>query len=77
MTINAIMAALVAELAADGIPDVLNQRFTFAAMWNDLCRIAGEAVPRDVAAVLDRSLDYVPVTVALSPMGEYTPVYAD
>jgi len=77
MTINDAMTLLLAELAADGIPDVLTETFTFAAMWNDLCRIAGEPVPRDVAIVLDQPLDYVPVAGALSPIGEYTQVYAD
>ena len=75
--INQTMAALYAELAAEEIPAVLTERFTFAALWADLARLAGEPVPRDVAAVLDTPIGFVPVAGPLSPMGEYTPVYAD
>lgn len=78
MTINAAMTLLLAELAADEIPDVLTERFTFACLWGDLARLAGEPVPRDVAAVLDRPLDYVPVAVPSSVRtDETTPFYAD
>lgn len=56
---------------------MLTETFTFAALWADLARIAGEPLPADVAAVLDAPLDLVPVAVPLSLMGEYTPVYAD
>ncbi len=78
MTINALMAALVAELAADGIPEVLTERFTFACLWSDLARLAREPLPRDVAAVLDRPLDFVPVAVpSLVRTSETMSVYAD
>ncbi len=76
MPITAALTALLEELAED-VPDVLSTSFTFATLWQDLCRIAGEPVPRDVAAVLDAPLDLVPPAVPLSPMGEYTPAYAD
>lgn len=52
MSVNSLMLALYAELAEE-IPDVLSTPFTFAALWADLARVAGEPVPRDVAAVLD------------------------
>lgn len=39
--INTAFAALLHELAAE-IPDVLRESFTFAGLWADLCRIAGE-----------------------------------
>ena len=53
MTINQLMAALVAELAEGGVPDPLDQRFRLAFVFDDLCRIAGEALPAEVAAALD------------------------
>jgi len=77
IVINQLMAALYAELAAEEIPQPLAQRFTLATVWADLARLAGEPVPRDVAAVLDTPIGFVPVAGPLSPMGEYTPVYAD
>ncbi len=61
-TITAALTALYAELAEE-IPDVLTASFTFAGLWADLCRIAGEPLPRDVAAVLDAPLDLAPVPV--------------
>ncbi len=76
MPINAALATLYAELAEE-IPDALTESFTFAGLWADLCRIAGEPVPRDVAAVLDAPLDLVPVPVPLSTLVEHAPVYAD
>jgi hypothetical protein len=58
--ITAALTALLHELAEE-IPDVLTQEFSFAALWADLARVAGEPVPRDVAAVLDSPLGFVPV----------------
>ncbi len=53
MTIDEAMRALVAELAAGGVPAPLAQDFTLAALWDDLARLAGEPVPPEVAALLD------------------------
>jgi len=61
-TINTAMTMLIEELG-DEIPDVLTESFSLAAMWNDLCRLAGEIPPRDVAAVLDAPLDLAPLPV--------------
>jgi len=63
MTINALMATLVAELAADEIPQPLAQRFTLAAIWADLARLAGEELSAEALAVVGRALDvtYEPV----------------
>ncbi len=47
--VTAALTALYAELAAE-IPDVLTAEFSLAAVWVDLCRIAGEPVPRDGTA---------------------------
>lgn len=58
-TINAALTALYAELAEE-IPDVLTESFTFAGLWADLCRIAGESLLADVAAALDAPLDIAP-----------------
>lgn len=74
--INAAMTALLHELA-DEIPDVLTQEFSFAALWADLARIAGEPLPRDVAAVLDAPLGFVPVAVLDFRQRNAAPVYAD
>ncbi len=57
MNLNALMAALVAELSADEIPQPLSQRFTLAAVWQDLARLAGEALPAEALAVVSRALD--------------------
>ncbi len=53
MTINSIMAALVDELAANEIPAPLTQPLTLGLIWLDLCRLAGEPVPADVAALAE------------------------
>ncbi len=52
-TINGLMQALVDELAAEGVPVPLGESFTLAAVWLDLCRLAGEPPPAEVLAVLD------------------------
>ncbi len=57
MTINDLMAALVAELTADEIPAPLSQRFTLANVWADLARLAGEELPAEALAVVHRALD--------------------
>ncbi len=62
MPITAALTALYAELAEE-IPDVLTETFTFAGLWADLARLAGEPLPADVAAVLDAPLDLAPVAV--------------
>ncbi len=53
MTIADALTRLVAELAEGGVPDPLDQRFRLAFIFDDLCRIAGEALPAEVAAALD------------------------
>lgn len=53
MTIDDAMRALVAELAAGGVPAPLAQDFTLAALWDDLARLAGEPTPPEVAVLLD------------------------
>ncbi len=75
-TINSAMTALYTELAAE-IPDVLHESFTFAALWADLARIAGEPLPRDVAAVLDVPIGFVPVAGPSFGQSKDQPVYAD
>ncbi len=52
-TFNGLMRALVDELAAEGVPAPLAESFTLAAVWLDLCRLAGETPPAEVLAVLD------------------------
>jgi len=69
--VTAALTALYAELAEE-IPDVLTESFTFAALWADLARIAGEPLPGDVAAVLDAPLDLAPPTAPFVPQrGSY------
>ncbi len=72
MPITAALTALLHELAEE-IPDALTETFTLAALWADLAQIAGEPLPRDVAAVLDAPLGFVPV----STLVENVSVYAD
>ncbi len=52
-TINELMRALVDELEAGGVPRPLGQSFTLAAVWLDLCRLAGEAPAAEALAILD------------------------
>jgi hypothetical protein len=65
MPINALMAALVAELEEGEIPNPLAERFTLANVWADLARLAGEELPAPVAALVDEPLGMTsePVTV--------------
>ncbi len=74
MTINDLMAALVAELTADEIPAPLSQRFTLAAIWQDLARLAGEALPTEALAVVGRALDATvePVLVRRGSYAEHS-----
>jgi hypothetical protein len=74
--INAVMTALLEELG-DEIPDILNAEFSLACLWADLCRIAGEPVPADVAAVLDAPLGFVPVMVPEGRQRNSMLAYAD
>ena len=60
MTINALLLAFVAELRAEDVPDPLNQRFTLAALWADLARLAGETVPPAIVLALDAPVPPVP-----------------
>ncbi len=59
MTLNALMIALVAELADGDVPAPLSTRFTLAAVWQDLARLAGEELPADALAVVGRALDAI------------------
>jgi len=52
MRLNALLRALVDELAADGVPDPLAQPLTLALVWADLARLAGEPLPPEVAAMI-------------------------
>lgn len=46
--INGYLTLLTEELLDDGVPDPLGQTFTLAALWEDLCRLAGETPPADI-----------------------------
>ena len=52
MSINRCMALLVEELATDGVPDPLTQSFPLSAIWDDLCRLAGERPPDQVRVLV-------------------------
>ncbi len=71
MNLNTIMVALVAELAADGVPTPLHQSFILAAVWQDLARLAGEALPPAALAVVGDALDQV-----CEPLPVRAPVHA-
>jgi len=79
MTINIAMALLVAELAADEIPQPLSQRFALAAIWQDLARLAGEELPAAALAVVGRALDATiePVMVRRGRYAEHASEFAD
>ena len=53
MTINAIMAAYVAELAEGGVPDPLAAPVSVYALWHDLAALVGEQAPPEVCALVD------------------------
>ena len=50
--VNALLGALVAELEAEAIPAPLRQPLTLAAVWADLCRLAGEELPLEVRLLI-------------------------
>ncbi len=64
MTLNQLMTTLAAELAEGGVPDPLQQRFRLDFVWIDLCRLAGEPLPAEIAGVLDRPV-CLPVDLSL------------
>jgi hypothetical protein len=47
--INRMMTQLVDDLRADDVADPLRERLLPAAIWDDLCRLAGEVPEQDVA----------------------------
>lgn len=51
--INRYMARLSDELRAEDVPDPLRERVLLAAVWDDLCRLAGETPPPHVRLVLE------------------------
>lgn len=53
MTITNAVAALIEEMQEEGISDPLSCRLTLGAVIYDLCRLAGEPEPPEVAAILD------------------------
>jgi hypothetical protein len=53
--INRITTQLVDELRADDVADPLRERLLLAAIWDDLCRLAGEALPARVRLALEDS----------------------
>lgn len=52
-SIDTVMYAFVAEPAAEGVPAPLARELTFAALCDDLCRLAGEEPPAVVGALRD------------------------
>ena len=52
MSINRCVALLVEELATDGMPNPLTQTFLLSAIWDDLCRLAGERLPDQVRVLI-------------------------
>jgi len=60
MTLNALMAAYVAELRDGEIADPFAARLTLAAVWCDLADLAGETPPPDVVALLDVPVLLIP-----------------
>lgn len=56
MTISHCLTMLLDELREADIADPLAERFTLAATWDDLCRLAGEETPEPVRAALGAGL---------------------
>jgi hypothetical protein len=50
--VNYYLVILIDELRAEGVADPLAQRFTLAALWDDLASLAGESPPASVRAYL-------------------------
>lgn len=63
-TIDAVMRAFVADLAEAGVPNPLGQELTFAALWDDLCHLAGEEAPAFVRRLLDDADADTPLRIA-------------
>ena len=51
--INQYLTLLVNELRENDVPDPLAQSFTLAAIWDDLCRLAGETPPPAVRCLFE------------------------
>ena len=79
MTINALMAALVAELTEGEIPQPLAQSFSLANVWSDLARLAGEELPAEALAVVGRALDtrIEPTRIRRGSYAEHALEFAD
>ena len=67
--INRWMTLLVDELHDDGISGPLQQSFMLAAVWDDLCRIAGEAPPAGVRALLEDAAGRIRPIAGTTPPG--------
>ena len=52
MSVNALLERLVDELADGEVTAALGQPFTLGALWADLCRLAGEALPLEVRLLI-------------------------
>lgn len=53
MIVTDAFRALVAQLTEDEIPDPLNLPMPLFAVVSDLCRLAGEPEPPEIAALMD------------------------
>ncbi len=61
MSINEALEQFCRDLAAGGVPHPLDQPVTLGLLWFDLCALAGEEPPADVAALVDVPLDVAAV----------------
>ena len=53
MSVNDLLEQLVDELADGEVTAALGQPFTLGALWADLCRLAGEALPLEVRLLIE------------------------
>jgi hypothetical protein len=53
MSVNDLLERLVDELADGEVTAALGERFTLAALWADLCRLAGEEPPLHVRLLVE------------------------
>jgi hypothetical protein len=69
VTISHCLTMLLDELREAGLANPLVERFTLAATWDDLCRLAGEATPEPVRAALGETPVAPSSERALAPPG--------
>lgn len=58
---NALLHALTHDLHTRGVSDPLHCRLSLVTLWRRLCRLGGEAIPRELALFLSAGLPLPPL----------------